>query len=130
MSEKSHKDICTQGEKIICFLLFVRGTIDDSQITLLRNAKKELQGYKSGFAYKYAWINADKHPDWKEKFEVEGQHYPQLRVIRTGPRIRFIKHEEESLQAKDFVQIMDKITGGDARSSMLRQGVPEFTSEL
>lgn len=27
MTDKSHKDICTQGEKIICFLLFVEGEI-------------------------------------------------------------------------------------------------------
>ena len=130
MTGKSHKDVCTQGEKIICFLLFVNGDINESQLSLLKGAKKEVSGFKSGFIYKFAWINAKKHQDWNAKLEIEGNQFPQLRVLRTGPRIKFVKHEADTLTPRDFVSIMEKITGGDARSSMLRQGVPEFSSEL
>lgn len=42
MHKKSHKDICTGGEKVICFILFSAGPISEENLKNLQNAKKKV----------------------------------------------------------------------------------------
>lgn len=129
MTSKSHKDICTQGEKLLCFLMFAEGPIQEKELKILKDAKKELAGYKSSLSYKVAWIDAKKHADWKQKLDIQGDHYPQIRILRTGPRLKYINFDSEGFSPLAFTRMVEKIIGGDARSNMLREGVPEFSSE-
>lgn len=129
MSSKSHKDICTQGEKLLCFLMFTNGPIQENELKILKDAKKELAGYKSSLTYKVAWIDAKKHQDWKQKLDIQGDHYPQVKILRTGPRLKYINFDYEGFVPQNFTKMVEKIIGGDARSNMLREGVPDFSTE-
>lgn len=129
MSTKSHKDICTGGEKVICFIYFSPGPIEEQTLKNLQNAKKSLQQFKSDFVYKVTWINSKKHPKWAQGLEADPAK-PEVRILRTGPKPRFTKSEYELVSGENFAKMVEKILGGDARSSMLRAGLPEFAEEL
>ena len=129
MSSKSHKDICTGGEKVICFIYFSKGPIEESVLKQLQQAKKHLKDFKSDFHYKVSWIDSKKHPNWAQQMGVESDQN-ELRILRTGPKPRFTKFEYEQATGENFVKMLEKILGGDARSTMLRQGFPVFSEEL
>lgn len=109
--------------------MFAEGPIQEKELKILKDAKKELAGYKSSLSYKVAWIDAKKHADWKQKLDIQGDHYPQIRILRTGPRLKYINFDSEGFSPLAFTRMVEKIIGGDARSNMLREGVPEFSSE-
>jgi hypothetical protein len=54
----------------------------------------------------------------------------EWRILRSGPKPKFIKSEYEEVTGANFVKMVEKILGGDARSNMLRQGLPIFSGEL
>lgn len=54
----------------------------------------------------------------------------EVRILRTGPKPRFTKSEYEEANGQTFSKMVEKILGGDARSTMLKTGLPEFSEEL
>lgn len=127
MSSKSHKDICTGGEKILCFIYFSNGPISEETLKQLQNSKKYVQDFKSDFVYKFSWIDSKKHPGWAKQMDA---NFGELRILRTGPKHRFIKFEYDSPTGENLAKMIEKIVGGDARSTILREGLPNFSEEL
>jgi hypothetical protein len=54
----------------------------------------------------------------------------EIRILRTGAKPRYTKSEYEDVNGQTFSKMVEKILGGDARSSMLRSGLPNFSEEL
>lgn len=54
----------------------------------------------------------------------------EVRILRTGAKPRFTKSEYEEINGQTFSKMVEKILGGDARSTMLKSGLPNFTEEL
>ncbi len=54
----------------------------------------------------------------------------EVRILRTGAKPRFTKSEYEEPTGQNFSKMVEKILGGDARSTMLRAGLPAFSEEL
>lgn len=71
MTSKSHKDICTGGDKVLCFIYFSEGPIKEETLKQLEKSKRQVQDVKSEFAYKVSWIDSKKHPNWAQQMSVE-----------------------------------------------------------
>lgn len=54
----------------------------------------------------------------------------EVRILRTGAKPRFTKSEYDEINGQTFSKMVEKILGGDTRSTMLKSGLPNFSEEL
>lgn len=74
------------------------------------------------------WINSSVHKDWVSKLGVEDSSKLNVRVLRTGRRVKYIEMGDE-FSKENVLKLVEKILGGDTRSVTLRNGLPEFAEE-
>ena len=106
-------------------IVFTPTGIDEATENELKSLKKELDSNKSNFTFRVTWINSSLHKDWVAKLGVENPNVLNVRVLRTGRRIKYIEMSDD-FNAKNVLRLVEKILGGDTRSFTLRNGLPEF----
>ena len=115
MTKDSANDICLKKDGSLCVILLVKdkASLEEKTLDLL---DKVSQGFTSkidrGVEFIFSYLDVSKEPEFAAIFNVE--EYPQLVVLNTGKRKRFMLHEgditESAIEAS-----LDKILGGDAR---------------
>lgn len=74
----------------MCVIVFSPTPIDESTESELKHLKKELDASKSNFTFRVTWINSSVHTDWVQKMGVEDPSVLNVRVLRTGRRVKYI----------------------------------------
>lgn len=91
---KSSKDVCLGEDGTLCVILFTDAKPDKNTIDELKNVRRvyDAKGDRA-IRFKFMWLNADAHTEWKEKFNHEVN--PTVYVFNPGRRKRYLKHEGE-----------------------------------
>lgn len=129
LTDASAKDVCLGLEKTLCVILFHPGQPPVEIIDLLKNLKNSYDNNLNTFAFKFSWIDSNKHSDWNDKLEVSDINTPTIRILNPGRRKRFLKLEDNVSQSS-IEALFEKIFGGDARFTNLKGDIPIFSQEL
>ena len=112
----------------MCVIVFSPNDLDEATESELKELKKDLDNNKSNFTFRVTWINSSVHKDWVQKMGVEDTSKLNVRILRTGRRVKFIEMGDD-FSRENVLKLVEKILGGDARSVTLRSGLPEFAEE-
>lgn len=129
LTDASAKDVCLGLDKTLCVILFNPGQPTKEMIDLLKDLKSSYDNSLNTFAFKFSWIDSNKHSEWNDKLEISDLNTPTIRILNPGRRKRFLKLENE-ISKKTMEALFEKIFGGDARFTNLKGDVPAFSQEL
>ena len=75
------------------------------------------------------WLNSKDEPEFAKVLDYEEGSGNQIRILNSGKRKRFLKHEDE-ITPGAIEKTLEKILGGDARFKNIRGNkLPELVSD-
>lgn len=125
MFSKSAKDVCLGAEGALCVILFTDAKPSKETIDTLKDVRRVYDAKTDrAVQFKFMWLNADAHGDWRSKFNHESN--PSIYILNPGRRKRYMKHEGD-ISYDGLHNTLEKIVGGDGRFAMIKgNSVPEF----
>lgn len=120
MTKDSANDICLKKDGALCVILLVKDS-ESVEAPTLDLMDKVSQSFTSkinrGVEFIFSYLDVSMEAEFAAIFNVE--EYPQLVVLNTGKRKRFMLHEGEITESA-IEATLDKILGGDARFKSIK----------
>ena len=81
-----------------------------------------------GINFLFMYLDASKEPEFFNIFKLEDSQLPAVAVLNPGKRKRYLLHKGE-LNENDISSTLDKILGGDAKFTNIKEGLPNLVSK-
>ncbi|CRG96102.1 conserved protein, unknown function [Plasmodium gallinaceum] len=129
----SHGDICfKKADKGLCLIYLKEGEkLEKSEIDMLLSLKEKYKPHIDGrgINFRFMWIDIAMETNFRSLFEFN--KYPSVVVFNPYKRIRYAKLNEDLIATQENIEkLLEKISGGDAKFTMLKgQVLPEFIQD-
>ncbi|VWU52811.1 conserved protein, unknown function [Hepatocystis sp. ex Piliocolobus tephrosceles] len=133
LTKLSYGDICfKKSDKGLCFIYLKEGDkLDKTETNMLLILKEKFKPNIDGrgVIFRFMWMDISFQANFKKLFDFK--MYPTAVVFNPHKRIRYTKLDEDLTGTKENIErLLEKITGGDAKFTMLpEQKLPEFVEE-
>lgn len=115
---KSAEDVCLQGDKALCVILFNNGKPNDQVLGVMKDIRRAYDNKTDrSVSFKFMWINAQTQSEWTKMFEVTSS--PSVVVLNTGRRKRYLLNAGTPTFAS-LNSLLEKIIGGDSKFNPCR----------
>jgi len=125
LTAASASDICFGKEGLICAVFLSNGSINSDQVTLFKalQGKFTSQITGRGVDVAFMWLDVKEHRNFLTP--LEGVSAPTVVYIKHGTKNRFVRHTGALTQA-GVEAVIGRITGGDAKFSVIKEKFPQF----
>jgi hypothetical protein len=98
LTKDSGNDICLKRDGTLCVIFVTEddSNADSETLQMLNNIGQDVTSKISrGIQFNFMWLNAKDEPEFAKTLEYEEGSGNQIRILNSGKRKRFLKHEAE-----------------------------------
>lgn len=125
LTAASASDICFGKEGVICAVFVTNGKANNDQIKLFTALQGKFTSQIEGRGVDVAFMWLDASEQSKFLSLLEGVTAPTVVYIKHGTKNRFVRHTGSLTQA-GVEAVIWKITGGDAKFTIIKGKFPQF----
>ena len=127
LNAETANDICLQKEGLCVLYVTTFPPIEEVKNVMQEVSQNYDKQIDRGLQFNFMWLDAKAEADVFGTFKLEEDELPAVVVLNAkGRRKRYMVMKEKAINAVTVGKTLDRIVGGDARFTSIKEGLPSF----